>query len=285
MHFYNPRTLDDAIALLAADAGAMPLAGGATLVAMMNAELVEPNALVSLGAIDELKALEPTADGGFRIGAMVSHTALAASYQLADGHSVVRQAASLIAHPTVRNIGTIGGAVAHGDPSSDLPAALVAADAVIEVAGPAGRRDIVAGDFFEDYLTTALVDGEIVTAVRLPASPEGATGVYEKFARVHGDYATLSVAVLLAMVGCNCSFVRIALGAAGPKPIRVETAESILVGSELDDEAITATSQLLVEASDPVDDVRGSAEYRLMLVPRLLARALAAARSQAEGQA
>ena len=159
------------------------------------------------------------------------------------------------------------------------------ADAVIEVAGPAGRRDIVAGDFFEDYLTTALVDGEMVTAVRLPASPEGATGVYEKFARVHGDYATLSVAVLLAMVGCNCSFVRIALGAAGPKPIRVETAESILVGSELDDEAITATSQLLVEASDPVDDVRGSAEYRLMLVPRLLARALAAARSQAEGQA
>lgn len=285
MHFHKPISLDEAIALLAGDAGAMPLAGGATLVAMMNAELIEPNALVSLGAIDELKAVKSAADGDVRIGAMVSHTELATSEQLVGGHAVVRRAASLIAHPTVRNIGTIGGAVAHGDPSSDLLPALVAADAVIEAAGSAGRRDIAAEDFFEDYLTTTLAEGEVVAAVRLPKSPVGATGVYEKFTRVHGDYATLSVAVMLAMTGGNCSFVRIALGAAGPKPIRVKAAEALLIGSELDGEAIAAASQLLAEASDPVDDVRGSADYRLILVPRLLSRALANARSQVEGAA
>ncbi|MBR46341.1 MAG: carbon monoxide dehydrogenase [Rhodospirillaceae bacterium] len=283
MQFHKPTSLDEAIALLASDPEAMPLAGGATLVAMMNAELIEPSALVSLGAIDELQMVEAAADGGVRIGAMVCHAALAADARLAAGHAVVRQAAAEIAHPTVRNIGTIGGAVAHGDPSSDLPAALVAADAVIEAAGPAGRRDIAAEDFFEDYLTTALEEVEMVAAIRLPASPAGAAGHYEKFARVHGDYATLSVAVMLAMAGGECSFTRIALAAAGPKPVRIEAAETRLVGSSLDDGAIADAANLLVEASDPVDDVRGSAEFRLMLVPRLLARAIAVARSQTEG--
>jgi len=277
MQFHKPTSLDEAITLLATDSEALPLAGGATLVAMMNAELIEPSALVSLSAIEELRMVEGKTDGGVRIGAMVSHTMLAGEERLAGGNAVVRRAAAEIAHPTVRNIGTIGGSVAHGDPSSDLPAALVAADAVIESAGPAGRRDINAGEFFEDYLTTALDEGEIVVAIRLPASPEGSAGVYEKFARVHGDYATLSVAVMLAMVGGKCSFARIVLGSAGPKPVRVAEAEARLIGSTVGSADIEAAAQLLVEASDPVDDVRGSAEYRQTLVPRLLARALARA--------
>ncbi len=125
----------------------------------------------------------------------------------------------------------------------------------------------------------------MVAAIRLPASPAGATGHYEKFARVHGDYATLSVAVMLVMAGGECSFARIALAAAGPKPVRIEAAEARLVGSSLDDGAIADAANLLVEVSDPVDDVRGSAEFRLMLVPRLLARAIAVARSRTEGGA
>ena len=107
-------------------------------------------------------------------------------------------------------------------------------------------------------------------------------GHYEKFARVHGDYATLSVALVLAISGGECSFVRIALGAAGPAPLRVAEAEACLIGTALDADAVAAAAALLAEASDPVDDVRGSAEYRQMLVPRLLARALAAARAKAE---
>ena len=284
MEFHQPTSLDAALALLAADPEAMLLAGGATLVAMMNADLVAPSALVSLRAVPELQTIEVKPDGGLRIGAMLSHAALAAEARLTGGNAVVREAAAQIAHPAVRNIGTLGGAVAHGDPSSDLPAALVAANAVIETAGPAGKREIAAEEFFEDYLTTALQAGEMVAAVRLPAQPEGATGHYEKFARVHGDYATLSVALVLAMAGGECSFARVALGAAGATPVRVAEAEACLIGSALDADAVEAAAAKLVEASDPIDDVRGSAEYRLMLVPRLLGRALAAARAKSEAR-
>ncbi len=283
MEFHQPASLDAALALLAADPEALPLAGGATLVAMMNADLVEPSALVSLRAIAELQTIEAAADGGLRIGAMISHAALATETRLAGGNAVVREAAAGIAHPSVRNIGTLGGAVAHGDPSSDLPAALVAADAEIEIAGPSGNRAVAAEDFFEDYLTTALQAGEMVSAVLLPAQPEGAAGHYQKFARVHGDYATVSVAVVLAMAGGECSFVRVALGACGPTPVRAAEAEARLRGTALDAVAVSAAAAILVEESDPIDDVRGSAEYRLMLVPRLLARALAAAGAKAEG--
>ncbi len=223
MDFHQPTSLDQALALLAADPEALPLAGGATLMAMLNAELIEPSALVSLSAIDELQTIEAAPEGGLRIGAMLSHATLAAEGRLAGGHAVVRQAAAQIAHPSVRNIGTLGGAVAHGDPSSDLPAALVAADARIEVAGSTARRRVAAEDFFEDYLTSALQEG-------LPAQPAGAFGHYEKFARVHGDYATLSVAVVLAMKEGKCSFARIALGAAGPTPVRVPDAEACPAG-------------------------------------------------------
>ena len=284
MEFHQPTSLDAALALLAADPEALPLAGGATLVAMMNADLVEPSALVSLGAIAELQTTEEAADGGLKIGAMISHAALAADARLTGGSAVVREAAAQIAHPSVRNIGTLGGAVAHGDPSSDLPAALVAAGAMIEVAGEAGKREIAAEDFFEDYLTTALQAGEMVSAVLLPAQPEGAKGHYEKFARVHGDYATLSVALVLVKTGSECSFVRIALGAAGATPVRVAEAEAYLFGSALEVDAVEAAAAKLVEASDPVDDVRGSAEYRQMLVPRLLARSLAAAQAKLEAR-
>lgn len=282
MEFHQPTSLDAALALIAADPEAMLLAGGATLVAMMNAELVAPSALVSLRAVPELRTIDVAADGSLRIGAMLSHAALAAEARLDGGNAVVRGAVAQIAHPSVRNIGTLGGAVAHGDPSSDLPAALVAANAVIETAGPAGKREIAAEEFFEDYLTTALQEGEMVSAVLLPAQPEGATGHYEKFARVHGDYATMSVALVLAMTGAECSFVRIALGAAGATPVRVAEAEACLLGSALDADAVAAAGAKLVAASDPVDDVRGSGEYRLMLVPRLLARALTAAQAKSE---
>ena len=284
MEFHQPTSLDAALALISADPEAMLLAGGATLVAMMNAELVAPSALVSLRAVPELQAIDVAADGGLRIGAMLSHASLAADARLTGGNIVVREAAAQIAHPSVRNIGTLGGAVAHGDPSSDLPAALVAANAMIETAGPAGKREIAAEEFFEDYLTTALQAGEMVSAVLLPAQPEGAKGHYEKFARVHGDYATLSVALVLVKTGSECSFVRIALGAAGATPVRVAEAEAYLLGSALEVDAVEAAAAKLVEASDPVDDVRGSAEYRQMLVPRLLARSLAVAQAKLEAR-
>ena len=175
-------------------------------------------------------------------------------------------------------MGTIGGAIAHADPAADYPAALVAAGAVIEAFGAGGTRDIAADDFFVDFLETSLAPGELVSAVRLPASPAGATSAYEKFARVEGDFATVSVAVVVQMDGAACGHVRVALGGVGPTPVRAEAAEAALVGTALDAAAITAAAEILVAACDPVDDVRGSAEYRLMLVPELLKRAIGRAK-------
>lgn len=278
MNFHEPATLEEAAALLAADEDARPLAGGATLVAMMNADLVEPTALVSLRRIASLNGISAAGDGTVTIGAMTTHHALANTDALDGGQAIVRRAARVIGHPAIRNMGTMGGAIAHADPAADYPAALVAANATVEAFGPGGTRDIGADDFFVDFLETSLEAGELVSAVRLPASSQGATSAYEKFARVDGDFATLSVAVVAAMDTDTCSHIRVALGSAGPTPVRADAADAALVGTALDDDAILAAAEILIEASDPLDDVRGSAEYRLMLVPELLRRAISGAR-------
>jgi carbon-monoxide dehydrogenase medium subunit len=196
----------------------------------------------------------------------------------------VRDAARLIGHPAIRNMGTMGGSISHADSAADYPAALVAADAAIEIAGAGGRRSIAAGDFFVDYLQTALEPGELVTAIRLPPAAKGAVSAYQKFARVEGDFATVSAAVVLAMDGGACKGIRIAVGACAPTPVRVPEAEAGLVGGALDDKALATACRTLADACDPVDDFRGSADYRRMLVPVLVRRAVAAARKRLEGR-
>ncbi len=274
MDFHEPTSLEEAIGLLAADDDAKCLAGGQTLVAVMNLGLYRPSALVSLGRIPGLTAVSRDADGSVSIGAMATHGTVAAFDGFADGHAVVHEAAGCIAHPAIRNMGTIGGSICHGDPAADYPSALVAADAEIDIVGPAGERTLPAAEFFVEFLTTALAPGELVTRVRLPASAEGSAGHYEKFARVDGDFATVSVAAVLAMPGGTCRHARIALGGCGPVPVRSAEADAALTGSALDEEAIHRAAALLVEASDPIDDVRGTAEYRRLLIPRLVRRAL-----------
>ncbi len=279
MEFHDPTTVGEAVALLAADEEARCLAGGATLVAMMNADLVMPSALVSLRHIADLKGIMPQSDGALRIGAMTSHHTVATAEALSGAHVLLRQTARVIGHPAIRNMGTIGGSIGHGDPAADYPGALVALDAAVEIAGPEGTRTVAAEDFFIDYLEVALEPGELITAVTLPPSPAGASGGYEKFARVEGDYATVSVAAVVAMDGDRCGSIRVAVGSCGPKPVRVAAAEDRLKGSALDRAAIEEAAAMIAQACDPVDDVRGSSEYRLMLIPPLLGRAIAKARA------
>ena len=282
MKFFEPTTIDEAVRHLAADADNRCLAGGATLVAMMNADLVEPAGLVSLAKVEGLKGVTRGADGAVTIGAMTLHQTVADSALFEGGHALVREAARLIGHPAIRNMGTMGGSISHADAAADYPAALVAAGAEIEVAGASGRRTVPAGDFFVDYLQTALEPGELVVAIKLPPAVRGAASAYQKFARVEGDFATVSAAVVLSMDGASCEDIRIAVGACGPVPIRVPEAETALRGTGLDQRAIAAASEILAGACDPVDDFRGSAEYRLMLVPVLVGRAVAAARARLE---
>jgi carbon-monoxide dehydrogenase medium subunit len=281
LQLHTPTSLQEASRLLAADPEARCLAGGATLVAMMNAGLVQPSALVSLRKIDGMAGITRHADGSVRIGAMTRHRATAISSDLKAGQTVVKQAASVIANPPVRNMGTMGGSIAFADPGADYPPALVAADAEIELVGGNGSRRIKAADFFIDWYQTALEPGELVAAIHLPAGNLQSIGHYDKLARVEGDYATASVAVVLTMAGQSCAGVAVAVGACGPKPVRLAEAEGKLVGSSLDDASLAAAGALLAEAADPVDDVRASADYRRLVIPRLVRRAVRAALTRA----
>ena len=277
--YHEPETLDGALKLLGATEGARCLAGGQTLVAMLNARLVDPPVLVGLRRIKELAGIARQADGSLRIGAMATHEAVAANPETRSGFPLVAETAEAIAHPPIRAFGTIGGAIAHGDPASDYPAALVASDASIELASAKGRRLVKSAEFFQDYLTTALAPGEIVTAAIVPKPASGARDTFLKYARVDGDYATISVAAILALDGGNCRHVAVALGAAGPTPVRASAAEAAWIGRPFGAEAIAALGKALAEAADPVDDVRGSSAYRRAVIPGLVARALAALKS------
>src|SRR5262245_32058393 len=267
----RPETVAEALALLDAEPSARCLAGGATLVAMMNAGLVEPAILVSLDGIPELRGITSLPGGGLRIGAMTRHRETAAEQRLSGSLAVVRQAAGVIANPVVRNMGTMGGSISFADPAADYPPALVAADAEIEIARHGGDRRVPARAFFKDWYTTALAPGEMVTAIHLCTSTP-LPSLYRKHARTSGDFAIASIALVLAPDGKE---VRIAIGGCGPVPLRLDAAEQALAGRLDDAAAIARASALLVDAADPVDDVRGSANYRRRLIPRLLGAGLA----------
>lgn len=275
----KPSTLAEALEALAANPDARPLAGGASLVAMMNAGLVKPSVLVSLTRIAELSGIRVAAGGEIAIGAVTRHNDIAADGRLRGTAAILPHAAAQIAGTAVRNMGTIGGAIAHADPGLDLPPVLTSLAATVEVASRAGRRRIPIAEFFLDWYTTALASGEVVTAVHL-AKPKPGVGLYLKHARVSGDFAIASVAVTLASDG----EVHVAVGGCGPAPLASAEADRIL-SSDLSASAVASASELLSARADPVDDVRGTSAYRKLLIPRMLARALdnaaAASRSAA----
>jgi aerobic carbon-monoxide dehydrogenase medium subunit len=277
------KSVDDAVALLANHEGSRCIAGGQTMVAMLNAGLVDASVLIAISGINELATLTRAPDGAVRIGAGVSHRVVAGNDKFGGAHNVVRQAAQVIAHPAIRNFGTIGGALAHADPASDYPAAVIAASATIEVAGKSGRRRIAADDFFLDYLTTALAPCEMITAVELPAAANGSAGHYLKFSRVDGDYAIVSVAVAITADAGRCTAARVVLGGCGPTPVFDRDADRELVGGACEPAQIRAAAQRLADRADPVDDVRGSAGYRRGLIPKLVPRAVREAWSRAIG--
>ena len=280
--YHRPGTIEEAARLLAETEGARCLSGGATLVAMMNASLAEPKAIVSLAGVAELSGIADLADGGLRIGAMTRHGITAEEARLTGTLAVLRNAARQIANPVVRNMGTIGGSIAFADPAADYPPALVAANAEIEIANAAGRRRVAAQDFFVDWYTTACGPGELVAGVYLPP-PRPGIGLYKKLARVSGDFAIASVALSVAKDAKGVA-VRVAIGGCGPRPIRADAADAMLSAKFGDDAAATAAGEMLAAASDPVDDVRASADYRRLVIPRLLAAAVAEARAALEAK-
>ena len=267
--YVAPQTLDEALQALR-DGGedAKLLAGGHSLLPLMKLRLAAPTLLVDLRRVPGLTSI--TRDNGtIRLGAMVRHHAVASG-----GLGLPSVAASTIADQQVRNAGTIGGTLAHGDPASDMPAILLLHEGSVVVRGGGGEREIAAADLFEDYLTTSIGEDEIVTEVRLPAL-EGYGYGYHKFNRRQEDWAMVAVSALVKKAADGtCEDVRIGLTHMSSVPLRATAAEDALRGKPATAENIAAAAELASEGTDPPADLNASADYKRHLGRVLARRAL-----------
>jgi aerobic carbon-monoxide dehydrogenase medium subunit len=267
--YVAPSSLDEAIqALSAGGEDAKLLAGGHSLIPLMKLRLAAPSLLVDLRRISGLSGVE-RADGGWRIGAMTPHAVLEHTPDL----GLVATAAGTIADPQVRNRGTIGGSLAHGDPASDLPAVMMVCEASLSVQGPSGERAISAQEMFQDYMETALEPTEVVTAVSIPSLDGWGFG-YEKFNRRSEDWAMVAVSVMVRKSGDTCEDVRIGLTNMGSVPLRASAAEDALRGESLSAESIARAASQAAEGTDPPSDLNASSEYKRHLAQVLCRRAL-----------
>jgi carbon-monoxide dehydrogenase medium subunit len=264
-----PDSLDEAIAKLGERGeDAKLLAGGHSLLPLMKLRLAVPTLLVDLRRVPGLTGIE-RADGGFRIGAMTTHHHVATG-----GLGLASAAAATIADQQVRNRGTIGGSLAHGDTASDMPAVLLACEGEVTARGGGGERTIAASELFQDYLTTALAPDEVLTEVRIPAM-EGYGFAYEKFNRRVEDWAMVAVCALVKKAGDgSCEDVRIGLTHMGPTPLRATAAEEALRGEALDADAIGRAAEQAAEGTSPPGDLNATPEYKSHLARVLTRRAL-----------
>jgi carbon-monoxide dehydrogenase medium subunit len=264
-----PESLEAAIKTLA-DGGddAKLLAGGHSLLPLMKLRLAAPSLLVDLRKVPGLHGMSRE-NGTWRIGAMTPHAELERSPEL----GLASQVAGTIADPQVRNRGTIGGSLAHGDPASDLPGVLVAAEGTVTVQGPDGQRTIAAADLFENYMETAISATEVLTEIHMPTFDGWGHG-YQKFNRRSEDWAMVAVGVLVKQTGDICEDVRIALTNMGSVPLRASAVEEALRGQPLTADAIAKASEQAAEGTDPPADLNASADYKRHLARVLCRRAL-----------
>jgi len=277
-------SLAEAAALLAAGHGETKLlAGGQSLVPMLNMRLVRPAVLVDLNGLAELQGIAPTPDGGLRIGALTRHAELATSPIVGERAPLLAEAARHVGHAAIRNRGTLGGSVAHADPAAELPAALVALEARIGMIGARGTRVVPASEFFRGLLSTALEPDEILTEIRVPAQASG--WGFVEVARRPGDFALAGVAaVVRAGPGppFRCEHARVVGFGVGDRPLRLTGAERLLTGAPLDAKTAAEAGAAAGPACDPPADVHGSAEYRRHLATVLTESALLQALARLE---
>jgi carbon-monoxide dehydrogenase medium subunit len=267
--YVAPESLDEALSALAGGGeDAKILAGGHSLIPLMKLRLAAPTLLVDLRKVPGLTEVSRD-NGTIRFGAMVRHHVVATG-----GFGLPSMAAETIADQQVRNAGTIGGSLAHGDSASDMPAVLLAAEGSVTVRGSSGAREIAAADLFEDFLTTAVGDGEILTEVRLPAMDGYGFG-FQKFNRRMEDWAMVGVCAYVKKAGDgSCEDVRIGLTHMGTTPLRATAAEQALRGRPLDAQSIAAAAEQAAEGTDPPTDLNASADYKRHLARVLTRRAL-----------
>lgn len=277
--YHRANSVNEAISL-AQEHGGKFLAGGHSLIPVMNLRLSDPGTLVDIGRIDGMKGISSD-NGTVRIGALTTHAMVAAS---SAAPRVLSEAAGMIGDPQVRNRGTVGGNVAHADPASDLPNVFVALRATFHVTGPNGSRDVAADDFFIGLFETALAEGEVVTAVSVPAEGKHTGSAYQKLFNPASRYAMVAAAAQVTIEGGKCTGAGVAIGGLTSKATRASSVEAALKGQKLDDDAIAAAAAKVADdlGADVMGDIHASADYRRQMAPVFVRRALETAVDRAK---
>lgn len=272
--YHAPASVAEAITLLGQlGSDAKLLAGGHSLLPMMKLRFAEPAHLIDINKIPELRGIRE--DGNeIVIGAMTVENELIKSDILQAKAPLLCEAAKLIADPQVRNRGTIGGDIAHGDPGNDHPALSMALDATFVLQGPNGKRTVKADDFFLGTYMTLLEENEIMTEIRVPALAAGTGYAYEKLKRKTGDWATAGCAVVMQKTGDKVTHIRIALTNVGPTALRATDAEQALLNKPFDEATVAAVSAAAIAICDPAEDLRGDIEYKTAMAGEMVKRAL-----------
>jgi len=283
--YHAPKTLSEAVALLGRYRDeAKILSGGQSLLPLLKIRLGQAAHLVDIGRIPGLEYVKE--EGGYlKIGGRTRESVLERSDLIRSKYPILADTTAVIADPLVRNLATVGGNLAHGDPANDHPATMLALGALIVATGPKGERTIPAGEFFTGLFTTALAPDEILTEIRIPVPPPKSGGAYVKLERKVGDFATAAVATQITL-GRDGAVERagIAVTNAGPTPVKATDAEIYLKGKKPDAAAIAEASRRASQAASPTADRRGSVEYKREMARVLAARALKQAVQRAGGQ-
>jgi aerobic carbon-monoxide dehydrogenase medium subunit len=281
--YHAPTTLNDAVALLSQlGDDAKLLAGGHSLLPMMKMRFAEPPHLIDLNRIEQLRGIKESG-GVITIGAMTVENEILNSALLKEKASLLPKAVKMIADPQVRNRGTIGGDIAHGDPANDHPAIMMAMDATFVVTGPDGQRSVKAVDFFHGTYMTDLAENEILTEIQIQTLSPNTGTAYNKLKRKTGDWATAAAAVVMQMDGDKVSMVRIGLTNVADTAIRAYDAEKLLIGKTLSAETLSQVAEAVTAICNPAEDLRGDAEYKTAMAGEMTKRALLDAASQLRG--
>ena len=281
--YHDPRSFEEALQLVAQyGAEGKILAGGQSLMPMLNSRLLAPSALIDINHIGELDYIREV-DGELRLGALTRQRRIERAAPVRSRLPLLAEATQLIAHLPIRSRGTIGGSLAHAASTAEYPAALVTLGGQVVARGVRAERLIAAEDFFVTHLTTSLRPEEILSEVRFPIPPAGSGWAFEEFNRRYGDFALAGVAALLVGEGRRCRRARLTAIAVGPTPIRLKAAEAILEQGRIDEATFEEAATRASEAVDPGSDLHATAEYRRHLTRLLTVRALRRAAARMQG--